>query len=64
MECVLPNWLACPKIISANLTFTTNVRDMALLDERLKEKLKKNGITQFFPGIKVFFLFISFFTST
>lgn len=49
VECVLPNWLACPKIISANLTFTTNVRDMALLDERLKEKLKKNGITQFFP---------------
>jgi ATP-dependent RNA helicase DDX51/DBP6 len=48
---VLPDWLADPSIISADLrSMTVPVSQISDLDKDLMEVLQKNGITQFFPG--------------
>ncbi|XP_015589283.1 ATP-dependent RNA helicase DDX51 [Cephus cinctus] len=47
---VLPDWLAHPEIISADLSNSPDLEKFeAILDSKLLEVLRKNGITKLFP---------------
>ncbi|KAK3102413.1 hypothetical protein FSP39_011231 [Pinctada imbricata] len=46
---LLPDWLASPSLVSADLSASSPVETLSSLDTRLVEKLKENGIIDFFP---------------
>lgn len=52
MRRILPNWLLNPIVVPASLTNRdnlTSVDDISYIDEMIRNKLKKLGITLYFP---------------
>lgn len=48
---MLPEWLAEPSVITADLkTKTIPTSDIIGLDQDLRDTLQRNKISQFFPG--------------